>query len=802
MPDNLNELRHIEGFPLGEDADILTLSDPPYYTAYPNPHIAEFIAQHGKVYDEATDDYHREPFVGDVSVGKSDRIYKVHSYHTKVPHLAIKQFIEYYTNPGDVVLDCFAGTGMTGVAAQLANRKCVLVELSPFASSIATSLNASCGLDSLAGDAQTIIKDVERQCGHLFRAKVGQKEFPLAYCVWSAHVACPYCDAGFSIWDVTVDEVHWTEADDFRCPECKAILTYPECHKANNGHGFTRFDLVRVVIVQGRKYLERRPTPDDLERIRQAETLPIAYWYPDNEVGDGEKLSEPKNAHGLSRMSQFFTVRTLHVLSQIWYEIHSNKNRKLKGVFTATLRRVTKMNRYMAKHKLNRSRELVGPLDKTAHIPSIFFEANPLLYFTAKATEYARLKLPSGELVRISTQSATDMRNVPSNCIDYIFVDPPFGANIQYSELNSINESWFRVFTNAENEAIISTFKNKREDKYRALMTRAFSELYRVLKPNRWMTVEFHSSAAAIWNLIQESLAKAGFVVAQVAVLDKQKGTINQLTSPSSVNNDLVISAYKPRASFERRFLSQAGRGLEVEFVRQHLEQLPIAANVERSREMLYSKYLAYYVQHGYQIAYNGEQFYRALAQWGLVERDGYWFADEAQANEYEKRKIGAKRVSSSAQAVLFISDERSARQWLWGFLETRKTYDEIYTAFVKALQTPEDEIPELKTMLEEGFVRTNGNWKRPDALTQAELDAKRQARLLHQFEEYLATARSGGKLAEVRKEALVAGFTEAYRAGRYADILTVGRKLPKRLLEDSPDLFDFVDIAEAKVES
>ena len=172
------------------------------------------------------------------------------------------------------------------------------------------------------------------------------------------------------------------------------------------------------------------------------------------------------------------------------------------------------------------------------------------------------------------------------------------------------------------------------------------------------------------------------------------------------------------------------------------------------------------------------------------------------QANEYEKRKVGAKRASPSAQAVLFISDERSARQWLWGFLETRKTYDEIYTAFVKALQTPEDEIPELKTMLEEGFVRTNGSWKRPDALTQAELDAKRQARLLHQFDEYLATARSGGKLTEVRKEALVAGFAEAYRAGRYADILTVGRKLPKRLLEDSPDLFDFVDIAEAKVES
>lgn len=40
-PDNLDALRHIEGFPIGEDEDLLAISDPPYYTAYPNPHITE-----------------------------------------------------------------------------------------------------------------------------------------------------------------------------------------------------------------------------------------------------------------------------------------------------------------------------------------------------------------------------------------------------------------------------------------------------------------------------------------------------------------------------------------------------------------------------------------------------------------------------------------------------------------------------------------------------------------------------------------------------------------------------------------
>ncbi|HOO93760.1 MAG TPA: hypothetical protein PKX94_09835, partial [Opitutales bacterium] len=103
------EFRKIEGFPIGEDEDILALSDPPYYTACPNPFIGDFIEHYGKPYDPATDDYRREPFAADVSEGKNDPIYNAHSYHTKVPHKAIMRYILHYTEPGDVVFDGFCG---------------------------------------------------------------------------------------------------------------------------------------------------------------------------------------------------------------------------------------------------------------------------------------------------------------------------------------------------------------------------------------------------------------------------------------------------------------------------------------------------------------------------------------------------------------------------------------------------------------------------------------------------------------------------------------------------------------------
>src|SRR5581483_11657717 len=86
---DIDKVRQIEGFPIATDEAIIALSDPPHYTACPNPFLTDFIAEHGKPYDAASDDYHREPFAADVSEGKNDPIYNAHSYHTKVPHKAI-----------------------------------------------------------------------------------------------------------------------------------------------------------------------------------------------------------------------------------------------------------------------------------------------------------------------------------------------------------------------------------------------------------------------------------------------------------------------------------------------------------------------------------------------------------------------------------------------------------------------------------------------------------------------------------------------------------------------------------------
>lgn len=248
-----------------------------------------------------------------------------------------------------------------------------------------------------------------------------------------------------------------------------------------------------------------------------------------------------------------------------------------------------------------------------------------------------------------------------SRTIDYIFTDPPFGGNLMYSELNFLWESWLKVFTNNKPEAIENKVQGKGLAEYKRLMTECFREFYRVLKPGRWMTVEFHNSKNSVWNAIQEALQAVGFVIADVRTLDKQQGSFKQVTSASAVKQDLIISCYKPTSELEERFQLEAGTEEGVwDFVRSHLRQLPVFVSkngqVEviavRQNFLLYDRMVAFHVQRGVMVPVSAADFYAGLAR-RFPERDGMYFLPE-QAAEYDRKRLTAREV---LQLQLFVTD-------------------------------------------------------------------------------------------------------------------------------------------------
>ena len=81
------------------------------------------------------------PHIETIIAGKNTYVYDAHTYHTKVPPEGIELLIQHFTDEGDVVLDPFCGSGMTGIAAQRQKRNVLLCDLSPAATFIATNMN-------------------------------------------------------------------------------------------------------------------------------------------------------------------------------------------------------------------------------------------------------------------------------------------------------------------------------------------------------------------------------------------------------------------------------------------------------------------------------------------------------------------------------------------------------------------------------------------------------------------------------------------------------------------------------------
>ena len=298
--------RQGEGFPLGEVEDILALSDPPYFTACPNPFLKDVIAHHGRPYGPE-EPYHSEPFALDVAAGKNDTIYMAHSYHTKVPHQAILRYILHYTRPGDLVLDGFCGSGMTGVAASLCEdlppdekaaieqempgiqwgrRIAILNDLSPAAAFIAHNYNVRVDVLAFLDDAQALIDRVNAECGHLYRTapngeagsllNLGKERRGLInYVVWSEVMTCPQCGRQVVFFDEAVDTDVDPIAvrDEFPCPGCQIRLTkrslepYQETvHDPLLGRTIQRVKRVPVFIkyLIGTRHLTKHPDADDL----------------------------------------------------------------------------------------------------------------------------------------------------------------------------------------------------------------------------------------------------------------------------------------------------------------------------------------------------------------------------------------------------------------------------------------------------------------------------------------------------------------------------------------------------------
>ena len=874
LKEKLPELRQRHDFPVGEDEDILALSDPPYYTACPNPFIEDFIKHYGKPYDPVTDDYRREPFASDVSEGKNDPIYNAHSYHTKVPHKAIMRYILHYTDPGDVILDGFCGTGMAGVAAQTCaspspnfkaqiegewqgdaeslkwgERKAVLCDLSPAATFIANNYNIPIDVALFEKEAIRLIGEVEKKQKWMWETdhQDGQSKGNINFTVWSDVFICLECSGDIVFYDIAVDAESGKVYSTFLCPHCSTELMKRGLQRSLE----SRYDKflsktikrprrVPVLISYriGRRSFQKKPDQNDLAVLNSIEADIPPHFVPTSLLMfKHDKWGDLQRGYheGITHSHHFYFERTLWALSELSYRFSQAKaSRLLYLLFTSQLINISRMNRYRPGVSFP-----YNPMSGTLYVGSQICESNPFIAYRNKAEKFvaAKRKTFGTGSVSISTASTSQIeKHIPSESIDYIFTDPPFGDNLPYSELNFLWESWLRVFTNNQSEAIVSGVQRKTLPQYTSLMLDCFKAMYVCLKPGRWMTVTFHNSKNSVWRAIQEAIGSAGFVVADVRVLDKGGKTKKQITGANAVKQDLVISAYKPNGGLEDRFKLRAGTENGVwDFVRAHLKQLPVFVSndgqaeviAERQNYLLFDRMVAFHVQRGVTVPLSAAEFYAGLEQRFPPRDDMYFLPD--QAAEYDKKRMTVKEV---LQLQLFVSDEASAIQWLKQQLTKKpQTFQDIHPQFLKKIGgwQKHEQALELSELLEQNFLRYDSKrevpsqihsylssnfkelrnlakntpslkakakdrWYVPDPNKAGDLERLRERTLMREFEEYRESKQR--RLKVFRLEAVRAGFKKAWQDRDYATIIAVARKIPETILQEDSKLLMWYDQA------
>ena len=490
-----------------------------------------------------------------VGGGRNSAFYLAHSYHTKVPPEAIEPFIKHYTEPGDVVLDPFCGSGMTGVAAALCGRGAILNDLSPAAVHLTWNHTRPCEPQVLADGFAAVEARVAKRIDALYRTThTDGTPGCIHWTLWSTRHRCPVCTHEFLLWEV-MDRKSGRLGSSIDCPGCAKELRRSSLKSLGSEPAWIAY------ATQNGKRFEKAPDAEDRQHALSFRRDEIDAWYPTTPLAADREMYIrcALQLKDIRTIADFYSARNLEALALLWQEIMAVSNdrirRALAFAYTNTAWHGTRMRRFNARGGQR-------PLTGTLYIPQLSSEANVLEIMRNKIKQlqrYYRSYRPLGaELPAVMLGSATNLDGIPEGSIDYVFTDPPFGSNIFYADCNLIWESWLGRLTDPAREAVVN--RSLSPDKggkslatYADLIGRAMREVSRVLKPGGWATVVFHNTDGEIWQAIRDAADSAGFAFHEATSLDRRqhshKGYKGRSESEDVAHFDVAFNLRKPERS-------------------------------------------------------------------------------------------------------------------------------------------------------------------------------------------------------------------------------------------------------------
>jgi len=311
----------------------------------PNLTLRGFVEEHLRQnpYCLAGDTYSVPAFNKPIETTKATAAYNIHTYWSKKPHDAIREYIRHYTKPGDLVLDPFSGSGGTALAALSEGRKAISIDRSPAATFITYNYSTLVDVEALDAAAARVLAGIADVFQWLYETtcdKCGGKA-KVTHTVYSQRFKCPRCLAIIPLFECVETE------GQTKAGKPKTIQVCPHCWESGNKEEIStrgeNFGIVPVLVgcvcvSQCKKgtYSERKsndPDPikreqfikQDRARLAEIEHGEIPYWYPEADLASVipyrmlcKKDFRPSAA---TRLSQFFTKRNLWAMAALRHQI-------------------------------------------------------------------------------------------------------------------------------------------------------------------------------------------------------------------------------------------------------------------------------------------------------------------------------------------------------------------------------------------------------------------------------------------------------------------------------------------------
>jgi len=471
------------------------------YSSGPNPYLTEFVLRNTTPYDTATDRYEVEAFTDQVRASKATPLYRMHTYWSKKPHEAMRRYIEHYTQPGDLVLDPFCGSGGTALMALALGRKAIAIDLSPAATFISKHYCTPIDLEALEQAFREVMGEVRGEADWLYETRCdrcGGKAIT-SYVIYSEVFRCPRGWEKVPLHDCRrLREEYLVDGRRKRrmawfCPEHGERLdTRGErlgaipvesgylCQGGGRNPGGAPCRPTRGVRVHNDEDLVRREHFQryDLGKIAEIEAASIPYWCPTAKL-PARALSHRLAGRGVRTVDKLFTKRNLWALSLFLHQARCHPDESIRSALeflsSSVLLVLSRMLR--AHHS--------GFLGSFYFLPDLSRENNVFATLERKFANFLRAKREINELLEasspghllISTQSSLDLSGIAEGSVDYIFTDPPYGSRVPFWELNQIWEFWLGFDTSwNEDEIIVNKYQNKGFEDWARMMGQALKE--------------------------------------------------------------------------------------------------------------------------------------------------------------------------------------------------------------------------------------------------------------------------------------------------------------------------------------